>query len=141
MSGLSDIAMWFRYGGATMWAVSGQVCLGLLVGVVALVVVAVARKKPAMRTVGIVAGFLTIVCASAPVCSGVFGWWSGNRMVAAAVEHADPEHREVLSARGQEEARIPLLFGGGAGSLCLIAAISLLTIALGAKRPGEDSGY
>ena len=57
------------------------------------------------------------------------------------LEHADPEHREVLSARGQEEARIPLLFGGGAGSLCLIAAISLLTIALGAKRPGEDSGY
>lgn len=139
--GISDLVMWFRYGGVTMYAVTGQLCAGTVVGLIALVLVIVARKRPGMRTVGVVAGFFTILCASAPVCSGVYGWWSGNSMVDAAVANVDPEQRDMILAEGRKEARVPLLYGGGSGALCLIAAISLLTIALGAKRPGEDAAF
>lgn len=89
----------FRMGGWTMFVILASTCLVLPLS---LVHAFFARGwSLAIALVGVVL----------PCCCGGFGTLDGRATVDAAVEHADPQYRQLLQDEGYEEASYPFMFG------------------------------
>lgn len=133
-----DVVRMFHEGGAAMWAVLAlDLCAAAFVPL-ALILSIVARSTGKLRTLSLVAGWLALLGALAPMCAGMGGYFLGMSMVENAVANADPAMKEELYAVGQAEAGNNLNFGFGSGCCALIPAILALMLVPPKREAWQD---
>lgn len=128
----------FMDGGPSMYLVLTALLMAVPMALIVLVVAVGARWVRDMLWPARVLAVLALLVALTPGCAGGAGYLHGMSQMNAALEHASPEVREQMRARGTELARIPLVSGALSAAVALLPAGLALLIAWAPRRRWEE---
>ena len=127
---MPQVFHWFRAGGLAMFPILVLGVVGFAGTIAGLVVGLSSRRRGTPLAFGIA------LLAVAFLCAGIGGlaYVRGQQMIDAALAGVDPRMQEELRRVGEQEARVPLTFGGGAAALPGLGGLVLLALGL-ARKP------
>jgi hypothetical protein len=127
---MSRVVELFEMGG---WPTYVVVLLGLvaLAGAFGAIVIAATATT---RGAAVAIAASALVLSLAPIAMGFVGYRIGLGLTEAAIAYADPESRDALRARGEEESFANIIVGGACTAFPFGLALAAIGVAVGKRR-------
>ena len=133
------MAIWWMEGGVFMWVVLFlSFVVFPLIGIPVVLAFVGRMRGGNLLKVARLFALGAVLLALIPTVTGLVGWLYGRSRVDSALEHVDPEHREMIEEVGYAEARRPVELGCGLTVPLFLLAFVALAVAMPPTRTFED---